>query len=237
MPSCFAPGPRQGLTLVELLAAVAILALLVGVVFLVYGTVLNTLRNQAVGRESLEPAAEALDALQRDLLGALALRGATNPPFILAPAGEGAPETFTLRLFTAWPGEGSNDWRTYGIREVEYALRKESAAEAYALVRRRRPFRVPPPAAEAAAASAETLLRPVAGVQILVYDGNAWTNAWGAGAAAGALPKAARISLRIGDPSAPRTLELETLIPAGNKIKAPARAPAPGAEKSRRPPT
>lgn len=244
MKLCLRSASRHGLTLIELLVAVAILVILIGVVYLVYGTTLNTLRTQAGRREKLEPAADALYALQSDLLGALALRAATNPPFMLAPAGKGAPETFTLRLFTTWPGEGSNDWRAYGIREVEYALQQDTTEGQYALIRRCRPFRVPAPAFDPGALPASppaggpfssgrdggsasntvTLLRSIAGLQVLVYDGSAWTNTWAAGAAGGALPQAARISLQIGDPAAAQTLSLETLIPAGHKIKAPASA-------------
>lgn len=261
------PRARQGLTLIELLVAIAIVVLLVSVVFLVYGAVLNTIRTQTFRRENLDPAAEAMDALQRDLLCSLAPRGVPHAPFTLTPAGDETPAAFSLRLFTARPGGGSNDWRAYGIHEVEYALQRDGAAERFALLRRSRPFRIasPPagwapipaprgadgprqreaadarfhpgtettstdavkgtamPRADApsngmAAFVTDTLLRSLAGMEIQVYDGRAWTNAWGTGNATGALPQAARVKLRLDLPAGPRTIVVATLIPAGHTI-------------------
>ncbi|MBU4199896.1 MAG: prepilin-type N-terminal cleavage/methylation domain-containing protein [Verrucomicrobia bacterium] len=232
MKRYFPYGARHGLTLIELLVAIAIAVLLVGVVYLVYGNALNTIRAQTAWRESLEPAEDALDTLQRDIMCSLALRGTTNPPFVLTPASKDESKNSTLCFFTAWPGEGSNDWRAYGIREVEYALRVESATGQYALIRQCRPFRIsaaadglpaaPSVGAPFTAPPAETLLRSVAGMQILVYDGTEWTNAWGTDATAGRLPQAARISLQLEHSPVPRTVSSEVLIPAGHRIKAPA---------------
>ena len=265
---------RQGLTLIELLVAIAITVLLIGVVYLVYGTALNMIRAQTFRRESLEPAAEAMDVLRRDLLCSLAPRGLTNPPFVLIPAAAGEPGDFSLRFFTARSGAGSNDWRAYGIDEVEYALQTNGAPARYALVRQCRPFRIAPaaargllapsrsdvvvpqpgrtgrPAAESrpratsvfgrparrAAPDGEILLNSLAGLKIQVYDGQSWTNGWGTGAKAGALPLAARIRLQLDLPSGPRTVASETLIPAGHKIKAPVKTGQPGI-KSRSPKT
>jgi prepilin-type N-terminal cleavage/methylation domain-containing protein len=245
-PSC----SRQGLTLIELLVAIAIALLLVAVVYMVYGAALNTIRAQNAWRESLEPAADALDLFQRDVVCALILRGSTNASFVLSPATEEKTTASTLHFYTAEPGAGSNDWQAYGIREVKYSLRPDDIKGRLALIRQSRQFRIPSVGAPAGNASpcdagglllpgrstpaepgamdaAETnpppeiLLRSLAAMQILVYDGMAWTNAWGAGPKAGALPQAARVTLRLELPSGPRTVALETLIPSGHKINAP----------------
>lgn len=214
LPAGRRPRWRHGLTLIELLVAITIAVLLVSVVFLVYSAALNTIRTQTAWRELTEPADDALDALQRDLQCSLILRGVTNASFVLHPADNNLPEKLSLRLMTAWPGNGSNDWRTYGIREVEYSLRAQSpTAEGYALIRRSRPFRIAP---AASGPTEEILLRSFAGMQILVYNGSAWTNAW---ETATGLPQAARICLQFELPSGPRTVTSETLIPAGHRIQ------------------
>lgn len=228
-PSCPSSAVLRGLTLIELLVAMAIAVLLVGVVFLIYGTALNTIRAQKVWRENLEPAEDVLDMIQRDILCSLAPRGITNPPFVLRPADEGRPDTLSLRLFTAWPGEGSNDWRAYAVHEVEYSLRAQSATGPYALIRQCRPFRTadstsapvlgtPPRLGRGKPCPRRGKLACLAGMEILVYDGSAWTNAW---ATASGIPQAARIMLQLELPSGPRTITAETLIPAGHRIKAP----------------
>jgi len=215
MKRCFPSLPKSGLTLIELLMALAIAVLLVGTVFLVYATALNTIRTQASWRENLEPAEDALDVLQRDILCSLIPRNITNLPFVLHPADAGQPDTLSLRMFTTRPGEGSNDWRTYGIQDVEYSVRAQNSTTSYTLVRQCHPFRTATGAADPAE---ETLLQSLAEMQILVYDGNEWTNAWETPAQ---IPQAARITFILQLPSGRRTLATETLIPAGHKIKAP----------------
>jgi type II secretory pathway component PulJ len=209
------------LTLIELLIAIAITVLLVGVVGLIYGAALNTLRHQALGRAALQPAADALATLQRDLVGALAPQGGSNAAFALVPGGAAGPGSFSLHFFTTRPGAGSNDWRAYGIHEVAYALEAEAVTGCYALVRLARPFRTTAPLFNAAAVSgAEVIARSLAGLELLVSDGENWTNTWTGGAADNALPRAARITLQLAPPAGTRRLSSETLIPAGHTIRA-----------------
>jgi prepilin-type N-terminal cleavage/methylation domain-containing protein len=222
--------PRNGLTLIELLIAIAITVLLVGVVGLIYGAALNTLRHQALGRAALQPAADALATLQRDLVGALAPQDGSNAAFALVPGGAAGPGSFSLHFFTTRPGAGSNDWRAYGIHEVAYALEAEAVTGCYALVRLARPFRTTAPLFNAAAATAggsppavsgaEVIARSLAGLELLVSDGENWTNTWTGGAADNALPRAARITLQLAPPAGTRRLSSETLIPAGHTIRA-----------------
>lgn len=214
------PAGSRGLTLIELLVAIVVAALVVSVVFLVYNSALNTIRTQAAWRELIAPADDALEALQRDLRCSLVPRGITNGFFVLRPAGASPSETLSLRLLTAWPGDGSNDWRAYGIREVEYSLRSRGDRGGYALIRQSRPFRIAPAASGPAE---ETLLPSCAGMQILVYDGNAWTDAW---ETATGLPQAARLSIQFERPAGPQTLTAETLIPAGHRIQVVSQAGA-----------
>ncbi len=217
---------RKGLTLIELLVAVAVISLLAGVAFLVFGSTLNTIRAQAAWREHRAPAADALEVLRQDLLGALVPRGTGQPPFALVPAGSNGAVSFSLRLFTARPGSAPDDWRAYGIDAVDYAVGTNDPRGSLALFRRCRPLRPGPAGAEAdavRAAPAAPLLPGLVGIDLQVYDGKNWTNAWPAGDGAG-LPRAARIRLQVEQPGGRLALAATTLIPAGHRITAPARA-------------
>lgn len=203
-----------GLTLIELLLAIAIAVLLLGVTSLVYLTTLNTLRAQISWRSQWTPAEDAWMTLQQDLLGATALRGSTNPSFVLRPFSAKQPEVFTLNLYTTCPAVGSNnDWRAYGISQVEYALQAQNQTGVFALIRYCHPYRLTNNALEN---KTEEFLCQLTQMQIELYNGHSWTNAWETVAE---VPQAARVAMQIELPSGPRTMVAETLIPAGQQIQ------------------
>ena len=200
-----APASASGLTLIELLVALALAGLLVGIVLMIHSTTLYSTRLQMTEADILAPVEDALQALQNDLLGSLIPGGCTNP-FLLFPNTDQTSE-LRLRLFSARP-ESAPDWRSYSIEEVTYTLRAEQDGR-YALQCQRQPWR-----AELSAAPL-TMARAIIDMQIQLYDGQAWTNTWEGHSR---LPQAARVWLLLELPNGTQALTMETLIPAGHRL-------------------
>lgn len=216
---------RQALTLIELLVAMGIAALLAAVVFSVYTAALNTLDSQSRWRAGAYPVASALDALASDLAGAAIPWGATNPPFVLESGREDAGG-IRLHFFTASPLNAAQSRElfrseqassAYAIREMGYHLAVSNAAGTNATSRTWRTFRIDYPEG---ALSNRDMWPNVYAVSLEVYDGNLWTNKWGEGTNNTTLPQAARITLAIGNETIARR-SAEILIPAGRRIAAP----------------
>ena len=100
-PCMYSRARRQGATLLELLAATAIAALILSVLFAVYFAVIQTTGRQADGRGSAA-AAEALDMLAHDFMCAMIPVGITNPPLELTEATNALPGAL-CRFYTAEP--------------------------------------------------------------------------------------------------------------------------------------
>ena len=206
--------PPKGMTLIELLLAISIAVLLVGVVFLVYRTILNTTRSQSLWRSSLSPAVAALDVLNRDLTCSLIPLGLTNTPFVLDPETNG--RTATRLCFATTETASSNNWEYYDIVEVQYLLRSTFGTDKYSLIRQCRLFRTQ---SNDPYSPEEELVGNVQQFRVDLFDGNEWTNRWGTESADG-IPRAARIRISIMHEAGTQILESEALIPAGHHIPA-----------------
>ncbi|MFC1461460.1 PilW family protein, partial [Verrucomicrobiota bacterium] len=170
-PSIFPIRSRpKGMTLIELLLAVSIAVLLTGIVFLVYRTVLNTIRSQSLWRSSFSPAVAALDVLNRDFTCSLVPLGLTNAPFVLDPGTNG--QAATRLCFATAETASSNDWEHYDIVQVQYLLRSGSGTNGHSLIRQCWPFRTHsnhPDSLE------EELLNDVQQFHVELFDGSQWT--------------------------------------------------------------
>lgn len=202
----------RGFTLVELLIAAAISVLALGIIFAVYCTLLNTAVAQKMWRERWESPAAALDCLARDLACALAPSGATNAPFEAFAGGEEEDASIRIRFYSAFPEGVSNAWGShYSVSALEYSFRGAAATGAFTLARERSPFRVP------AGNPSDCGLRQWRGIRVFraeFFDGQSWTNRWGAHKGTGVLPQAVRISVGTGT-NPLDTLRSEVTVNAG----------------------
>jgi len=200
------------MTLIELLLAMGMAALLAVVVFSVYSSVLNTIRAQTLWRNTMSPAVAALHVLDRDLTCSLIPSGLSNAPFILdSRTHEG---TTTQLFFTTAYSAFLDNLRNYEIYQVRYALRSAGVTGKYSLIRQCWPFRVPQADARV---TEEELVKNVTQFQMQVFNGDQWTNQWGMKDADG-LPLAARVKIVVRHDVGFRTTHSEVLIPAGHRI-------------------
>lgn len=217
-PPCLHPrARRQGATLLELLAATAIAALIFSVLFAVYFAVIQTIGRQSGGRGAAA-AADALDVLARDFMCAMIPANLTNPPLELTGATNDLPGML-CRFYTAEPLSPRLGPGHYAARAVQVQLLPGPAAGAYILERLSQPL---PGAAGSTGAVRETWA-PLFALALAAYDGESWSNRW----AGGDLPRAVRLSLQYG--AAPdQAYAMEIPIPAGIPF-GPTNAAAPGA--------
>ncbi len=197
--------PHGGLTLVELMVAMAIALLMAAVVASLYAAVLRASDARMRRLERAEPVQSALEALASDLAGAAAPWGATNPALTLAPCDDAGLE---LTLTTAEPIPG--DSRGYALRAIRYRFTE-----------------APPTVTRAAgdypnglhgSAPRTDVWERAGPVRVELLRGTEWTNAWGAQAGR-ELPRAARLSVGPFEPGRNPTAWSEVLIPAGHAIQ------------------
>ena len=208
----FHQNSPKGMTLIELLMAIAIAGLLALVAFMVYSSVLKTIQAQTLRHNTSLPAVKALDVLNRDLTCSMILFGESNAPFLLNSGTDG--KTTTQLCFTTGIPGSSDTLRHYEIYRVCYMLRSANDKAVYSLVRQYRPFRV---SLSDENVLEEELVKNVKMFQVEVFDGDKWTNQWGTKPDDG-IPCVARVTIDIGHDDHRQTIQSEVLIPAGNRI-------------------
>ncbi len=201
---------RRGMTLIELLPAMLIAILLMGVVFAVYMAVMGGFRMETARRDARSPATAALEMLTADLARCFTPALSTNATFVLGPGTNEAMETM-LCFFFAHPVE-SSDGSLYDASRVEYLLMR-GGEDGGSIVRRILPLGGGSDADDPP--DEEVVLDGVRLFRVALFDGSAWTNRWGDLPGA-MLPLAARVGIET-DGTAMGT---EVLIPAGIKIGA-----------------
>ena len=202
----------KGMTLIELLMAIAIAGLLAFLAFMVYSSVLKTIQAQTLRHDVSLSAVEALDVLNRDLTCSMILFGESNAPFLLNSGTDGGMTT-QLCFVTGISGS-SHTLRYYEIYRVCYALRSANDKTVYSLVRQYRPFRA---SLSNENVLEEELVKNVKMFRVEVFDGDKWTNQWGTKPDDG-IPCAARVTMDVGYDAPNQTIQSEILIPAGNRI-------------------
>lgn len=196
--------PRHGFTLIEVLAALAIAALVAAVLFAAYRTVVRTSERHGGRDRAAAEAVAAMDRVARDLSGAFHVSSAPSLRFILGTEGRSA----RLALCTAAPPPSDPDLRWFSTERVEYFLRDGNL------------YRVshPLPREEGTAAETNLTARSLQRIEAHAWSGDTWTNAWPLGEASAPLPRAVRlrvISAETADAATP-TYETEVYVPAGN---------------------
>ncbi len=209
----FSPA-RHGVTLIELLVALALAILLLGAVYGVYRTATQTLSDQQRRHAADAPTVAALDRLSRDLTCAWFSVPDPACTFRLEPgdAGTLGPELTFCTLER--PNDEPDPMRADAL-QVTYQLVSDEKRGSL-LVRAHRPLSGPgsdqPPRTNSL----------VAGVQVFrvrVFDGIEWHDAWPT-AEEETRPCAARIELQTSGRKRSGLLQTDVLIPAGMVITA-----------------
>ncbi len=216
MPSPYSDRRRHGTTLLELLAATSIAALIFSVLFAVYFAAIQTAGRQAGGRGAAA-AADALDVLARDFMCAMVPANLTNPPFWLAESTNDVPGMI-CRFYTAEPWSPDSSPRLYAVRAVQVQLLPGPSAGAYILERLSQPL---PAAADGTNIIRETWA-PIRALAMAAGDGETWSNRW----SGDDLPRAVRLKLQHGE-APDQAYAMEIAIPAGIPF-GPTNASAPG---------
>ena len=219
-----APQPPRGggFTLVELLVALSLSAVVLTLVFTGYAVVLAVRRGQAERAAPAETAQQALRQLSRDLERIFVYPG-DDATRVLLQADAGAPHGLRELSFCRCalpPGARDPLWAT--AERVAYRLEAATATDSV-LICESRPLagvgaRDPP--------QTNGLFRHVTRFEVRLFDGKEWQAAWPVGANTSAVPRAARLDLTVQQGPARVSAVTEVYIPVGNRI---ARPPATGA--------
>ena len=218
------PGGAPGMTLIEILVAISISALIMGVALSVYVTVLGSLRRQNDAR--WDSAASTLDALRHDLVSCVPASFSNAPAFQVDQTSvdqTSVDQTLdddralsTLSFCTGDLKEGEEDFARLEIRRNRYSVQPGSPATNQALVRET----VTLWGAEALGTpSSNELMNAVSRFEVNVLDGDTWTNQWQS-KPNHLLPRAARVRLEWATGHTTETASIVVYIPAGNSVRA-----------------
>ena len=205
------PPHRFGMTLIELLLAIAIASLVITLVFSVYRTVSATMQGQDERRRGADAASDAVQRMARDLACTFAPKSDEACKFTVEKISS-APAASRLSFCTAVMPEGETDLRWFELHRVAYRVGTGSK-DAIVLFRENQPLAGPsaftPPVTNVLASDVESF-------HVSVYDGAEWKDEWSSGGVA--CPRAARIELTAKYGSGTKSFQTEILIPAGNPV-------------------
>ena len=212
MPRHIGTARRSGMTLIELILAIAIASLVITIVFSLHYTVLVTMQRQEERRRGADTAADAVQQIARDLACTFAPNSDEACKFILEKDGNG---TFASQLSfcSAVMPEGETDLRWFELHRVAYRVGVDTK-NASVLFRENRPLTGP---GAFASPSTNVLEGNVESFHISVHDGLEWKDEW-ASTGDAPCPRAARIEMTARYGSGIKTFQTEILIPAGNSI-------------------
>lgn len=198
------------MTLLEILIAISISTLVMGVALSVYVTVSGSLRRQNEAR--WDDALSALAVLRHDLATSSPATFSNAPAFQLDPSEDDGGSA--LAFCVADLREEEEDFSRLEIRRNLYRLQATDPASAPALTRET----VTLWGAEALGAPlSNTLLKAATRFDVAVLEGDTWTNRWQS-KPGHLLPRAARVRLDWTTAYTTQTASIVVLIPAGNSL-------------------
>ncbi len=196
---------RSGVTLIEVIVALAIGAVLAALAFSVYRLTTRTISSQIEWRSHGGAGAAAMDRILRDLVCTVADSDRTRSGFALLRDGA---RNSSLHMYTAEVDPGAENLARHRVYRVRYSLVR-GAGQGGRLVRE-------------ASLAAEGGLAPEAveeqlegrfdGFRVQVFDGEAWHDQW----SGATVPLAARVRLEFDPPH--EDVVAETLIPVGQRL-------------------
>lgn len=189
---------RKGFTLLEMLAA---MSLMVAAAACLYSSLYTGFRAKRSAEAAIEPstiAANAIEIIKQDILGALPPTGILAGPFMGADATDaGGLESDILILHTTHT-QTSGEVSAGGISEIELLLESDdddsNGNGGYKLVRRVTSNLLSPRTLEP---EEQVLSRHVGSLNIRYFDGYTWLDEWDSTGQGDTLPPAVEIDLRI----------------------------------------
>jgi type II secretory pathway component PulJ len=199
---------KTGTTLIELLLAIAIALLVIGVVYSMYHTTTRIIGSQDARQDGPAAAARALDLLIRDLSCAAIPDENSDCGFSLGAPETGDPEEVLVRFCTAgMPVE--DDFRWFEFENVLY--RFQPGFEKDGVLSRESAKLSGPGSGDSVITN--ILATRIERFELEAFDGGEWHRVWDKGG----LPRGARLTLV----SEGRSYTAEAFIPAANVITSP----------------
>jgi len=197
---------RRAFTLLEMLLATTIVALLAGSLYAALTTALKARRTALASVDGVRKVNTTMELLRTDLLAAVPPRATLSGSFV-GQAGGGLSGTisdgltFSAAVTDVLPGTGVGD-----IKKIEYAC-QTSTSGTMDLVRRVTTNLLAQATVEP---KEEMLCRGLTSFTLRYYDGTAWAAEWDS-TKTNALPTAVEVTLGLGDATTTRIM----LIPCG----------------------
>lgn len=203
------------MTLIEILIAISVSTIIVGVALSVYLTLSASLRRQIDTR--LDNAALALDSLRHDLVSCSQVSFSNTPVFELqTTVGDGdIPPESKLTLCGGSLPRDTVDFSRMEVKRIRYSLQPDGdTGGRVSLLRESLTLW----GAEALAPPESTvILKGVHRFEVQVMEGSGWTNQWPARLNR-PFPRAARVRLDWASARTTETASIVVFIPAGNSL-------------------
>lgn len=200
-----------GFSLIELIVALGIAALVTAVLFAAYHTVIRTAEQQGLRGRAASASARALDQVSRDLACALHVPDTPALRFALGVRGKaGGDGEQVLVLTTTRPPAADPDLRWFTVEQVTYLFRGDT------LYRIARPL----PEEQGVPATTNVAARGVRRFEPSAWAGEVWTNVWPLDERSDPLPPAVRVRIETaaGRDGPAQAFDTEVYIPAGNAV-------------------
>ncbi len=207
---------RKAFTLIEVLLAISIAALVAGLVFSLYHMAAGILGDREDRKRAETSAVRALQQLSRDLAGSLHADMYEACDFELSVADHPVSGSARLSLCTTVMPYPEDDLRWHEVHHVVYQM-EISGPDNHRLIRVHQPLAGP---GALSYAVTNSLLDQVDHFKVTILHEEEWHSEWSAESPED-WPKAARIILQAEMPyGKSREFRTEVLIPAGMQIEA-----------------
>jgi general secretion pathway protein J len=179
---------NRGFTLIEILIAVVLLAILSAALYGSYFTVLRARERASEGMEARRELGSTLDLIRREFAAAVYNRGDKRLRFIVEDRDNFGKPSSSLELTTLVPSPGQGR-RESGISAVRYRLLEKD--KQLILTRREQDIFF-----ESTDAGGYPQMERISDFLVECYDGSKWVRSWDT-ALNGALPKMLRVTLHV----------------------------------------
>ncbi len=189
---------RKGFTLLEMLAA---MSLMMAAAACLYSSLYTGFRAKRGAEAAIEPsivAANAIEIIKQDILGALPPNGVLAGAFMGADAADGSGNDSDIVMLYTTHAHASQSAVTGGVSEIELLLESDdddySDNGGYKLVRRVTTNLLSPKTLDP---EEQVLCRSVGSLNIRYFDGYTWLDEWDSTGQDDTLPLAVEIDLQI----------------------------------------
>jgi len=213
-----APRQRRAFTLIEMLLAIAIFAM---VLFAVNTVFYGALRLRAAGSRGVDaamPVQQTVSIIRHDLLGAIPPSGGLAGDFKLGTfSGSFSMNTVNgLQCFTT-TGPVGDDQPWGDIQMVTYQLRPSTdGSPGQDLIRSVTRNLLPSATAES---DDQWLMGNVANLEFEGYDGSAWQSSWDTSTGNTNLPVAVRVRIQLASSTGPGAQPVEIVVPINTQSR------------------